>query len=223
MSNGFTIIWLLDQFRWSSCSKLDISQTSIIHHPPQCVASSWPSPPSHVNKGRRGLTHLFGGLGGLWLIHLQSMPKLVPRFVVTALFMCVLTRESPLESFKKDTSHACREDWIHAPLPQPLLRSLRDLHLLATTVTMCLLHDVLVLLAILLYLIVSYYILLYCSPSSLALLGTNCQFLKSVGFNLDQLWERKAAYTHVCYHQTSIKTGAGVLHENKRTQYYVVS
>ena len=70
MSNGFTVIWLFNQFRWFSCNKLALFSNSSDNH--LLGALLEPSLPSRVE--REETLNKWGGYGS----YLQSMLKLVP-------------------------------------------------------------------------------------------------------------------------------------------------
>ena len=75
VSNGYTIIWLFGQFRWSSCNKLalvpDLSEYHLLG------ALLEPSLPSRVEREETLNTPLWKGLAD-YGSYLHSMLKLVP-------------------------------------------------------------------------------------------------------------------------------------------------
>ena len=74
MSNGFTVIWLFGQFRWSSCNKLALF--SDLSEYPLLGALLEPSLPSRVER-EETLNTFMGGLAD-YGSYLQSMLELVP-------------------------------------------------------------------------------------------------------------------------------------------------
>jgi hypothetical protein len=60
VSNGFAVIWLFGQFRWSSCNKLALFSDLSVYH--LLGALLEPSLPSRVEREEKLKSPLWGGL-----------------------------------------------------------------------------------------------------------------------------------------------------------------